>query len=126
MIQGISSANAYFSPTILSINGVGAGKRSIPVRPADSLFLFKHVLGVPARSSESQVSIDKLRVLDNLIDRLVRLRGEKGEVMPVTRDNVDGLIQQFQSELHTAVAASKPMFTTGLSPETGLVINLLA
>jgi hypothetical protein len=125
MIQGVSSVGAYMSPAILSVSGVGAGKRAIPVRPADSLFLFKHVLGVPARSAGSQVPLDKLRALDLLIDRLVSLRGDKGEVMPVTRDNVDGLIQQFQNELHSALAAAKPMFT-GLFPETGLVVNLLA
>jgi hypothetical protein len=125
MIQGVSSVNTCMSPTILSVSGVGAGKRAIPVRPADSLFLFKHVLGVPARTAGSQVPLDKLRALDLLIDRLVSLRGDKGEVMPVTRDNVDGLIQQFQGELHSALAAAKPMFT-GLFPETGLVVNLLA
>jgi hypothetical protein len=125
MIEGISSAAAYLSPTILSVDGIGAGKRSVPVRPSFSVYLFKHVMGVPSRSAAEQVPISKLRVLDNLIDRLVRLRGEKGESMPVDKGNVDTLIQRFQGELHTALRATAPLFS-GLFPETGLVVNLLA
>ena len=125
MIQGIGSVQSTFNPTVLSVDRIGAGKRSVPVRPTYSLYLFKHVMGVPARSPEQQVPIHKLRVLDNLIDRLLKLRGEKGEVLPVSRGNVDALVQQFEAELHAALAASKPLFS-GLFPETGLVVNLLA
>ncbi len=125
MIQGISSAATYLSPTILSVDGIGAGKRSVPVRPSFSLYLFKHVMGVPSRSAQDQVPISKLRVLDNLIDRLVKLRGEKGESVPVDGRNVDALIQRFQGELHTALRAIAPLFS-GLFPETGFVVNLLA
>ena len=125
MIQGIGSVATYFNPTVYSVDGIGAGKRSIPVRPTFSFYLFKHVLGVPSRSAEEQVPISKLRALDNLIDRLVKLRGEKGETIPVGRDNVDTLIQRFQGELHTALQATRPLFS-GLFPETGLVVNMLA
>ncbi len=125
MISGIGSINAAMNPSLMSVEGVGAGKRTVPVRPTYSLYLFKHVLGVPARSPEMQVPIHKLRALDNVIDRLIKLRGEKGEVMPVSRDNVDALIERFQGELHTALAAARPLFS-GLFPETGLVVNLLA
>jgi hypothetical protein len=125
VISGVSSINTYVNPTVMAVEGLGGGKRSVPVRPTYSLYLFKHVLGVPARSPEMQVPIHKLRALDNVIDRLVKLRGEKGEVMPVSRENVDALIERFEGELHTALAAARPLFS-GLFPETGLVVNLLA
>lgn len=125
MISGVGSINTFLNPTVLEVQGLGAGKRTVPVRPTYSLYLFKHVQGVPARSPEMQVPIHKLRALDNVIDRLVKLRGEKGEVMPVSPQNVDGLIERFEGELHTALAASRPLFS-GLFPDTGLVVNLLA
>ena len=129
MISGISStgglAGTYINPNVMGIGGVGAGKRTVPVRPSYSLYLFKHVLGVPARSPDMQVPLHKLRALDNVIDRLVKLRGEKGELVPVSRENVDVLIDRFEGELHTAMAAARPLFS-GLFPDTGLVVNLLA
>ncbi len=125
MIQGIGPLAAYLSPTILSVDAIAAGKRSVPVRPSLSVYLFKHVMGVPSRSGEDEVPISKLRVLDNLIDRLVKLRGERGESTPVDNGNVDTLIQRFQGELHAALSAASPLFS-GLFPETGLIVNLLA
>ena len=129
MISGISStgglAGTFINPNVMSIGGVGAGKRTVPVRPSYSLYLFKHVLGVPARSPDKQVPLHKLRALDNVIDRLVKLRGEKGELVPVSRENVDVLIDRFEGELHTAMAAARPLFS-GMFPDTGLVVNLLA
>ncbi len=111
MISGITSINTYFNPTVLAAEGLGAGKRSVPVRPTYSLYLFKHVQGVPARSPDRQVPIHKLRALDNVIDRLVKLRGAKGEVMPVSAENVDALIERFEGELHAAFAAVRPLFS---------------
>lgn len=125
MISGITSINAYFNPAVLAVDGLGAGKRSVPVRPTYSLYLFRHVQGVPARSPDKQVPIHKLRALDNVIDRLVKLRGEKGEVLPVRAGNVDALIERFEGELHAALAAARPLFS-GLFPDTGLVVDLLA
>jgi hypothetical protein len=125
VIQGISPAATYLSPSILSVDAIRAGKRSVPVRPSFSLYLFKHVMGVPSRSGEEQVPISKLRVLDNLIDRLVKLRGETGEMIRVDGENVGALTQRFQGELHAALRAATPLFS-GLFPETGLIVNLLA
>jgi hypothetical protein len=125
VVEGIGPVSTYFNPTILSVDAVGSGKRSVPVRPTYSLYIFKHVVGVPSRSVEDQVPMNKLRVLDALIDRLVKLRGEKGETLPVSRNNVDSLIERFQGELHGALQATRPLFT-GLFPETGLVVDLLA
>ena len=102
------------------------GRRTVPVRPMQSVYaIFKHVIGVPSRSPGSQVPLGKLRVLDNLIDRLIRIRGQKGETVRVTQESVDPLIDQLKSELHNVVRASTPLFS-GLFPETGTVLNMLA
>ena len=124
VIQGISSIHTIISPSVTPVTR--GGKRAVPVRPIYSLQArFKHVVGVPSRSPDRQVPLDKLRILDNVIDRLIHLRGSRGEVIPVTQENADGLIQQFQRELHTVARASRPLFT-GLFPDTGTVVNLLA
>ena len=124
MIHGIASVQTFLNPSVMSASRVG--RRSVPVRPMQSVYAsFKHVVGVPSRSPGSQVPLGKLRVLDNLIDRLINVRGQKGEAIRVTNENVDPLIDQFKGELHTAVRASTPLFT-GLYPETGTVLNMLA
>ncbi len=116
MIQGITSVQIFLNPSVTAANRVG--RRTVPVRPLHSVYAhFKHVIGVPSRSPGGQVPLAKLRVLDNLIERLVRIRGQKGETMPVTNENVDPMIDQLKSELHNAVRASTPLFT-GLYPET--------
>ena len=124
MIRGITSVQTFLNPSVMTANRVG--RRTVPVRPLQSVYAsFKHVVGVPSRAPGSQVPLGKLRVLDNLIDRLINARGHKGETIAVTQENVDPLIDQLKSELHNAVRASAPLFT-GLYPETGTVLNMLA
>ena len=124
MIRGVASLQTFLNPSVMAASRVG--RRTVPVRPLQSVYAsFKHVVGVPSRSPGSQVPLNKLRVLDNLIDRLIAVRGEQGEIIPVNTENVDGLIQQMERQLNTAVRASRPLFT-GMHPETGLVLNMLA
>ena len=81
------------------------GRASFPVKPNYSVYAqFKHINGVPSRDSGSQVSINKLRMLDNLIERLARLKNKNNtsrtaETVTLNTDNIDPVIENLKKEL---------------------------
>lgn len=127
MIQGINAIRATITPNISHI--LRNGKTSIPVRPLNSVYAhFKHFIAVPSNDTGAQVPITKIRIIDNLIERLVRLRG-KGSgnltVYKIDEENIDPLIESLEQDLRNSLLAQKPSFT-GLFPETGMLINTFA
>jgi len=89
---------------------------------------FKHVFGVPSMRDGDGISVFKLKILDNLIDRLVKLKDDKAQEADITRikpEAVDALIEQYKKELHRAVASQAVSYGRGFAPETGIILNLL-
>ena len=127
MIQAINAVMTTLTPNINQI--LQNGRTSVPVRPLNSVYAhFKHFVGVPSKDTRAQVPITKIRILDNLIERLVRLR-EKGSgnltVHKIDEENIDPLIESLEQDLRNSLLAQKPSFT-GLFPETGMLINTFA
>lgn len=103
---------------------LASGRISLPV-PSSQVYYasFEHVSGVPAMGSRAAYSVDKLKILDVLIDRLVSLR----ESPLIARENrassdpgrVDALIEQYTQEIRAlsnappAPYAPAPMLTPG-------------
>ncbi len=127
MIQGINAVRSTITPKISQI--LRNGKTSVPVRPLNSVYAhFKHFIGVPSRDIASQVPVTKIRILDNLIERIVKLRGRNSEdftIQKVDEANVDPMIKALEQELRNSLIAQKPSFT-GLFPETGMLVNTFA
>jgi hypothetical protein len=93
---------------------------------------FKHVQGVPSGQSGAGYSISKLRMIDLLVERLVRLKGESAAPTPeVAASDItdqDALIQQYASRLTDALRSASsisPSMTAGIA-ESGMVIDLVA
>jgi hypothetical protein len=126
MVQAVHSVNSFIFPNMLALRGIQERLR-VPVRPIHAIYAsFKHIKGVP--SPQGGVPVLKLRILDNLIDKLLSYR----ESVPHTVDagqlspqRIEGLIQKLQVTLKQRVMESAPMFG-GLFPETGMLIDMVA
>ena len=89
---------------------------------------FKHVQGIPSGASGGY-SLSKLQMIDLMVDRLVRLRGEHVQAPRPQNDGEAGAIMEslardLQSALR-AVDTSRGSFASGLV-ESGLLFDLVA
>lgn len=104
-------------------------KLNIPVSPAMSPYAqFKHVRGVPDFSQKRAVPVQKLQVLNNIIDSLHKLKSQR-KMIPVKQEDglsdkaIDAMIHQFSSQLHQALSKTPPVFSGG-SSGTGMAFSL--
>ena len=100
-------------PNVFEISGRVAssdriGKLALPVDPQAILYSrYKHVRGASPVGQAGGVPLSKLRALDNLIDRLIRLKSNQpivpniDELQPA---EVDGLVSSYRRGLHKAIA----------------------
>ncbi len=90
---------------------------------------FKHVQGVPAEAAGGGYSVSKLQMIDLLVERLVRLRGQS--VTSRSREDEagpDALISRYAAQLAQSLRAAdslSPSVTAGIA-EPGLLFNLVA
>jgi hypothetical protein len=106
---------------------------SLPVAPSSYIYShFKHVSGVPASEGVRGEPISKLKILDTLIEQLIKMKKQPTPSLdalalaPGSADkHIDALIEQYQSQIRVAQAAIVP-FDAGISPTTGVVINVPA
>ena len=109
------------------------GRIALPVRNQAIYARFKYVQGVPASMEGQGFSISRLRMLDNLIDRLTRLQGTgaengTGTIEPSSAREVEGLIAEYTSRLHRAVesvdSSAYPVgYGSGIN-ENGMLLDL--
>lgn len=110
----------------------GSGRLNVPVSPSAVLYAnFRHVAGVAAPSGSRGASIDSLKILDALIDRLSSIKREplaaREAPESLSPGRVDALIEQYASELHNAVTAqAKPYVPSPMPVETGILFTLAA
>jgi len=108
------------------------GRTYVPVAPSAYVYSqFKYVAGFPAAHGQEGVSIDKLKILNTLIDQLVSMKQKnvqpqitaRGEI---TDDQIDNLIKQYQTQIQTATAAAENLAYKPSLPQTGTLVNLVA
>ncbi len=106
-------------------------KLAMPVDSSMVLYSrFKHVHGTPSLGEASGLPLSRLRAIDNLIDRLINLRGKNTYWVNVDGLNPDELaftMEKYQIELNHLVRSDKLPLTAG-SPQNdiGLVYNAVA
>ena len=127
MIQNVSAAEPGFFLDVIRIQNMKGGRITAPVNPAHTVYArFKHVRGVPA--SNGGAPLFKLRVLDNLIDRLLRYSEpvpSAQRLKDLDAQAIDPLIDSLQTRLRTHVLQFPSAFG-GIYPETGMLIDLTA
>ncbi|MCD1653886.1 hypothetical protein K7J14_04125 [Treponema zuelzerae] len=106
------------------------GRTYIPVKPSQFGYAqFQYVAGIPAAPGQQGVSVDKLKILNTLIDQLVTMK-QRSDVPKITargeisNEQIDTLIHQYQDQIHTAVAIAENLPYKPSMPQTGAVINL--
>ena len=127
MVHNISSTQPGIFLNIIRIQNMQGGRITAPVNPAHVVYArFRHIQGVPAQ--DGGTSIFRLRVLDNLIDRLLRYREEVPgleELRELDPGSIDPLVSRLQSRLRSHLLQFPSSFG-GKYPETGMLIDLIA
>ena len=124
MVRGIPSISiAYSMPH--------SGKMSFPVDSSSLIYsYFKHVSGVPAAEGIQGITINKLNLLDALIDQLNRIKQSGVSTsMPEGVDTryIDALIEGYRKQIEQAKAASEAMpYIPAPSAQPGAVLNVTA
>jgi hypothetical protein len=122
----------YLPLTYLYSSRYGEGRAAVPVERSQAIYAnFRHVSGVAAAEGSPAYSIDKLHMLDIMIDRL---RSAKTEPLAaaeapssLSSARVDALIQQYGAELHAAAAASSlPYGPPASVAEPGMLFSMAA
>ena len=128
MIQPVSLSTSLSISSIIQTRN-SAHRISLPVIKSQYLYArFKHIWSYPADQTGEGVSISKLRVLDALIERLVKLKGEKIQsrsAEELDSSKVENLISTIQQELHSIAAGPACRYGSSFL-ESGLVVNILA
>ena len=133
MILGPTSASSI--PNIgFAITASQGGKTAIPVAPSNYIYSqFEHVSGIPAPEGGKGVAINKLKILNVLIDQLIQMRNNpKPELIYGdfnSDERIDALIAQFEQQVQatkaTSAHASFP-YNPKVSVPLGSIIDLLA
>ncbi len=103
----------------------------LPVNPSQFIYAqFKHIDAVPAPAGSQGFSLERLRMLDYLIDRLIAARGSGAyvrEVSGLSSHELNLLISHYQSLLREAAPrSSSAVYEAGRAPGPGLLFNLVA
>lgn len=126
MSAGVSSTSIQFASP-LSLNAVlrqrnAIGGVRVPVNPSLGYVRFKHVRGIPARNQPG-LSLDKLKMLDNL---LARLSQDPRFTRPTEQRPMDQQIMELAQELHDKAVHTKPQGYAPVSPgDGGLLFSVL-
>jgi hypothetical protein len=127
MIQNVSAAKPGFFLNIIRIQNMKGDRITVPVNPAYAVYArFKHVMGVP--SQNGAMPLFRLRVLDNLIDRLLRYSEQvpsQESLRNLDAEGIDALIGRLQNQLRGRLLQLPSSFG-GTFPETGMLIDLIA
>jgi hypothetical protein len=106
------------------------GKMSLPVSPGTYIYShFKHVSGTPAPEGTRGVTINKLKILDVLIEQLsqIKKRPEPVTDFSLSDKQIDALIDQYETQIRQAHAASNVIpYAAAPAVPTGALFNLVA
>jgi len=102
------------------------GRTSLPVSPGLVIYShFKHVSGTPAPEGTMGVNINKLRILDTMIEQLSKMKNRPmadfGNLNGNDEARINALIEQYQKQMK---AAQSVAVYTPASPVTGALFNI--
>lgn len=107
-----TALSAHAFPGIgYAISASRAGRMSLPVSPSVYIYShFEHISGVPAPEGVQGVAINRLKILDTLIEQLARLgkRPEPswGAAGETGGERLGALIEQYETQIRAARTAA--------------------
>jgi hypothetical protein len=109
---------------------------SLPVSPSAYIYShFRHVSGIPAPEGVQGVTINKLKILDTLIEQLTRMKQQPepswGAAGETSEERINALIEQYENQIRAAKAAGaaapySPASSPTASAPLGAVFSLVA
>ena len=114
-----------------AINASRGGRMSLPVSPSAYIYShFRHVSGVPAPEGVQGVAISKLKILDTLIEQLVRMKKQPepsyGPAGPVSEERINAMIEQYENQIRAAKAAEAAVPYSPAAAPLGAVFSLVS
>jgi len=124
----ISGASPF--PNIgYALSASRADKMSLPVSPGSYIYShFKHVSGVPAPEGTRGVTINRLKVLDVLIEQLVQMKKQPDIAREnLSNEQIDALITKYEGQIKAARVANAAMpYVLAPQAPAGALFNLTA
>ena len=116
-------------PLAYAFTAGSSGKVTVPVPPSLLLYSnFKNVSGT-AQPGASAYSLDKLKILDTIIERLRTTRNQpkvERESKGMSDEHIDALIQHYGDQLHAALASTVSPYKKPLGVVPGMLISVAA
>jgi len=76
VIEALSQNRPVLAPSLLRVKQ-NSGKLSVPMQPHVARYVqFKHLVGVPTASNASGVPVAQLRMIDSMIENLIKGQSE--------------------------------------------------
>ena len=126
----------YVSLSTLSyaaMNNISAGGRTyLPVDTKQVVYShFQYVSGVPRTKDQNGISIGKLKILNTLIDQLVKMRENEREnkflaANPADEKTLDMMIEYVNQKIHTEISLSQNIGYAASLPESAFLLDLTA
>ncbi|MDA8425085.1 MAG: hypothetical protein M0Z80_03025 [Treponema sp.] len=109
----------------------GQDRITVPVLPSQALYAnFQHILGVPAPKGAATYGIDRLQILEVLLDQLERAanRPAAAREAPANLDasRIDALIGKYGGELHDLAAAPARPYAPAPTLAPGAIFSVAA
>ena len=113
-----------------AITASQGGKASIPVSPSAYIYSqFKHVSGVPAPEGVSGLSINKLKIIDTLIEQLYRMK-KQPEISEIDIEEknseiyTNALIEKYNNDIRNTQMASASNPYAPAMPFVGAIFSI--
>jgi hypothetical protein len=119
----------YLPISYLYSSRYGEGRAAVPVVPGQALYAnFRNVAGVPAPEGVAGYSVDKLHILNILIERLRNAKTSSPEPIPDSAEgDLDALIQEYGDRIHEIAAApSLPYSPSASITRPGMLFSFAA
>jgi len=128
--MNIESVSYNTFPSIgYAISASQNGRMSLPVSESYYIYShFKHVSGVPAPDGVQGVNINRLKIIDTLIERLTQIKGQPEPLLNADvlndEERVNAMIETLQDQVRTIqdARANSPYALT--PPQTGVLFNI--
>lgn len=116
-------------PLAYAYSAGSSGRISVPVPPSQLLYShFKNVSGTADPDAPSY-SLDKLKILDTLIERLRTAKRQpepEREAQGLSDERIDALIEEYGRQLHAAVVSSQGPYAKPAGVTPGMLVSIAA
>ena len=130
MVSNIGTTNVYSSYNTMS-NSAGS-KVEVPVDPMYVVYSqLEHISGVAAKNNQQGVNINKVQILNTLIDHLSTAKNQKNNSNQLVAEilenpsQIDKMIQDYQSQIQSAIKMVEvnPFTPNPALLQTGAIFN---